>query len=178
MPSGPLASPSWSRISLACLGSSVECSLREPGPALNGVFSAGAARPGSPWPEPEDLVELVAVDAQRERDAKVLVGQPFADFRVGIVVLVDEEAGIAAMRPLPEADRVVALLLVLFERRQLGDIHVPDLEVVLAGDRAQVGDLEILGQAPGDRVDVRQLVTVGIDGEVVRIALADRRSAR
>ena len=50
MPSGPFWRPSLSRISLACFGSSVECSLREPGPALNSVDSAGAGPPGSPWP--------------------------------------------------------------------------------------------------------------------------------
>ena len=46
-----------------------------------------------------------------------------------------------------EPDRVVALLLVLDDDRQLAEIDVPLLQIVLAGDRAQIEDLGVLAPA-------------------------------
>jgi len=73
--------------------------------------------------KPEDFVELISVDAQRERDTKVFVRQPFRDLGVRIEVLIDEKSCVAAVQPFPAADRVVLLLLILLERRQLGDTN-------------------------------------------------------
>ena len=68
-------------------------------------------------------------------------------------------------------DLVVALLLVLQDHRQLAEVDVALLQVVLAGDRAQVQDLEVLGQRHDHAVDVGQLIALGVDRPVVRIAL-------
>ena len=45
------------------------------------------------------------------------------------------------------------------------------LQVQLAGHRAQVGDLQALRQGQRDFVEVGQLVAVGIDRPVIRVAL-------
>ena len=60
--------------------------------------------------------------------------------------LVDVEHDVGAGDAEIEVDLVVALLLVLEEHRQLADVDVPLLHVVLAGDRPQVDDLEVLGE--------------------------------
>ena len=69
-------------------------------------------------------------------------------------------------------DLVAALLLVLDEDRQLAeDPCAARLPVVLPGDRPQVDDLEVLAQRAQDLVDVRELIALGVDAEVVRVAL-------
>ena len=68
-------------------------------------------------------------------------------------------------------DRVAALLLVLQDHRQLAEVDVALLQVVLARDRAQVQDLEVLGERHDHAVDVGQLVAFGVDRPVVGIAL-------
>ena len=68
-------------------------------------------------------------------------------------------------------DRVVALLLVLEDHRQLAEVDVALLQVVVAGDRAQVQDLEVLGQRHDHAVEIGQLVARGVDRPVVGVAL-------
>src|SRR3546814_7125810 len=61
-------------------------------------------------------------------------------------------------------------------------VEVPGLEVVLARDRPEVDDLEVLGERQDDLVDVRELVPRGVHEDAVRVALerpdrcGDRRS--
>ena len=50
--------------------------------------------------------------------------------------------------------RVVALLLVLDENRELGEVDVPFLRIVFAGNGAQVDDLEILAFGQPDPIDI------------------------
>ena len=107
---------------------------------------AGDDEPGVPDAEPERLVDLVAVDAERQRAPEVGVVEPLRDLRVGLVAQVELERAVAAVVAGVEVDLVVALLLVLEEDRQLAEVDVPLLEVVLAGDGAQVEDLQVLGQ--------------------------------
>ena len=97
--------------------------------------------------EPERLVELIAVDAQREGVAEVAVAQPLPDLGVGLEALVDVQCRVGAVGGRVQPDGVVALLLVLQEDRQLAEIRVALLPVVLAGDGAQVDDFQVLGRA-------------------------------
>ena len=118
---------------------------------------------GGADPEPEGLVELVAVDPHRERAPEVGVLQPLRHLRVGVVAVVDLEGGVGAVGAGVEVDAVVALLHVLQKDRQLGDVGVALLQVVLAGDGAQVQHLQVLGQRHLDAVEVGELVPLGID---------------
>ena len=70
-------------------------------------------------------------------------------------------------------DLVAAARLVLEDHRQLADVDVALLQVVLAGHRAQVQHLEVLGQRHDDAVEVGELVARGVDRPVVRVALHD-----
>ena len=145
---------------------------------------AGRRRAGRADAQPECLVDLIAVDAQRQRAAEIGVGEPLRDLGIARVALVDVEHEVGAGKAEIEVDLVVALLLVLQQHRQLAEVDVALLLIVLAGDRAQVDDLEVLGQRELHLVDIGQLVAVGIDRVVVRIALqhpdrrVDRRTLR
>src|SRR5262249_8834450 len=97
-----------------------------------------------PLSGPEHFIQLGAGCNERKRAAEVLVTEPPGNLWIGIVVLIHEEASVCTVQPLPEANRIAALLFVLLERRQLGDIHMADLKVVLARDRAQVCNLQVL----------------------------------
>ena len=78
-----LSSPILSSSSFACLTSRMAHFFRHSGPGLYGEASSGTSRAGRADAEPERLVELVAVDAERERVAEVAVPQPLRDLGVG-----------------------------------------------------------------------------------------------
>ncbi len=103
--------------------------------------------------QPERLVDLVTVDPERERAAEVRRVEPLADLRIRVVVQVELDDQVTVVAGV-EVDLVVALLLVLEEHGELAEVHVPRGIVVLAGDGAQVDDLEVLGQREHDLVDV------------------------
>ena len=119
--------------------------------------------------EPEGFVELVAVDAERERVAEILVLQEFRNLRIAFVGVADVDGRVRSVERRVEVNGVVALLGVLEEDRQLGQAHVPFLDVVFAGDRPQVGDFGVFGQRHRDPVDVGKLVPRGVDGPEVGI---------
>ena len=103
---------------------------------------------GDADPEPEGLVELVAVDAEGERPAEVPVVQPLRDLGIRLVGMIDLQRGVGAVQRRVEADVVVALAAVLQEDGELRHGGVPLLQVVLPGDGAEVQDLQVLGQRP------------------------------
>ena len=82
--------------------------------------------------QPERLVDLVAVDAERQRAAEVGRVQPLGDLGVGVVVQVELDDHVAAVVAGVEIDLVVALLLVLEEHRQLAEV-----DVALPGSRTR-----------------------------------------
>ena len=102
--------------------------------------------------------------------AEILVLEELRDLRVALVRVADVNRRVRPVERRVEVNGVVALLGVLEEDRQLGEPHVPLLDVVLAGNRPQVGDFDVFGQRHRDPVDVRKLVPRGVDGPEVRIA--------
>ena len=144
--------------------------VRHSSPGLCGTSGRRDAAGGADA-EPEGLVELVAVDAHRERAAEIDVLQPLGDLGIGVIAVVDLERGVGAVGAGVEVDAVVALLHVLQKDRQLGDVGVALLQVVLAGDGAQVEHLQVLGQRHLDAVEVGELVPLGIDLVIEGVAL-------
>ena len=141
---------------------------------LAGRVGHGGRRTGGPrlpQPQPEDLVELVTVDADRQGDAEVPIGQPMRHLGVAFVRLVKEKPGVRARLAGPVADTVVAALLVLQEHGNLFHQDVAALDVVFARNGPQVQDLQVLGQAQDDPVDVGKLVAVGVDDPVIGVSL-------
>ena len=126
---------------------------------------------GATHAEPERFVELVAIDAERERMAEILVAQPLHDLGVTLVRVADVQRDVRTVEARIEMHGVVALLRVFQKHRQLGQVHMAFLDVVLAGDGAQVRDLAVLRQRHRDAIDVRQLVARGVDRPEIRIAL-------
>ena len=95
------------------------------------------------------------------------------DLGIALVALVDLERGVRPVDGRVEMNRVLALVLVLEEDRQLVDRGVSLLPVVLAGDGPQVEHFEVLGQRELQLVDVRQLIAGRVDHVVVGVALED-----
>ena len=166
-----LVRPIASSSALALSTSWVDQVVRHSGPGIVGRALRRHDRARRADAEPEGLVELVAVEPQRQGAAEVGVGQPLRDLGIGVVALVDLQHRVRAVVGQVEMDGVAALLLVLEDHRQLGDVDVPLLQVVLAGDGAQVQDLEVLGQRELHPVDVGQLVALGVDRPVEGVAL-------
>ena len=94
--------------------------------------------------EPERLVQLVPVDAHRQRPPEVGRVEPLRHLGVRVVGVVDLERGVGAVQRRVELDVVADLVPVLEEHRELGHRRVALLEVVLAGDRPEVQHLEVL----------------------------------
>src|SRR5689334_17161740 len=69
-----------------------------------------------------------------------------------------------------DLDVIAALVLVLQVDRELGDIDVAFLDVVLAGDGAQVHHFQRFGQGHHQLVEIRQLVALAVDLKEVRVA--------
>ena len=102
--------------------------------------------------------------------AEVFGVQPLGNFGVAFVTHANVQTGIRAIEGRIEVHGVVAFLSVFQENGQVSKPHVAFLDVVLAGNRAQVGHLNVLRQAKGDFVNVRQLVSFGVHTPKVRIA--------
>ncbi len=107
----------------------------------------------------------------RQRDPELTGAEPLADLRVLLEGLVAEEPHVRALVGRIEVHAVAALLLVLQEHRQLADVDVPGLRVVLARDGAQVDDFEVLAERHPDPIDVGELVAVGVDPHAVGVPL-------
>ena len=105
------------------------------------------------------------------------VAEPLRDLGVLLVALVAEQPDVGALVRGVEVDAVAALLLVLEQHRQLADVDVARLRVVLAGDGPQVDDLQVLAERHPDPVDVRELVAVGVHPDAVRVPLQDPSAA-
>ena len=75
---------------------------------------------------------------------------------------------------------VFAALAILQDHRQLGQVHVAFLQIIFAGHGAQIGDLDVLGQRHHHAVDIGQLVALGVDHVIERVAFhrPDRRVDR
>ena len=110
------------------------------------MVSAGTGEPNSADAQPERLVQLVTVDTERQRTPEIGVGEPFAKLGVRLVALVDLQQKIGAPKAQIEMDFVVALLLIFQNNRQLAEVDVPFLHVVLARHGTQVDDFQVLHQ--------------------------------
>ena len=166
-----LVRPILSSSSFACLTSRTAHFFRHSGPGLYGEDSSGATEPGVPTPSQNDSLSWSRSTPSASAWRKSLVPQPLGDLRIGAEALVGLPGGVRAVGGRVEADRVVALLLVLQEDRQLAHADVALLRVVLAGDGAEVEHFEVLGQRHLDLVQVRKLVPLGVDGVEERVPL-------
>ena len=164
-------SPILSSSSFACLRSSVDHLVRHSGPGFCGTSSVGTMEPGRADAEEERLVDLIAVDAERQRVAEIAVPHPLRDLRVSLEALVEVERGVRAVEGGVQAQGVVTLLLVLQEDGQLAEVGVALLPVELTGDGAQVEHFEVLSQGQLDLVEVRAAGSRRIDRVVVRVPL-------
>ena len=133
----------------------------------------GRGRARLPEPEDEGLVDLRAVDAVGQRDAELAGGEPLRDLGVLLEALVAHQADVRPLVRGVQVDPVAAPLLVLEQDRQLADVDVAGLRVVLPGDRPQVDGLQALAQRHLDPVDVGELVAGGIHPDAVRVPLED-----
>ena len=106
-----------------------------------------------------------------ERAAEIRVGEPFRDFGIGRVALIEMDRRVGSVECEVEVQVVVAALAVLQNDRQLRDVDVALLHVVGARHGAQVEHLEVLGERHDDLVDVGKLVTLGVDRVIEGIAL-------
>jgi len=123
-----------------------------------GVFWRGFRthdRAGGAQAQPERLVQLVPVNAERQRPAKVGRCDPLLDLPVLAVSMIEHEGRITAIEAQIEMDLVVAALRVLQEDRQLGEVDEALHVVVFAPGRPQVHDLRVLDQGHQDPVDKR-----------------------
>ena len=132
-------------------------------------------RAGLAEAEHEHLVDLLTIDAVGERDPEVARAQPFRDLGVLVVALIAEEPDVGALIRRVQVHAVVAPLLVFQQHRQLADVDVASLRVVLAGDRAQVDELQVLPEGHPDAVDVGELVAFRVHPDAVGVALQDPR---
>ena len=135
------------------------------------MMSAGIGVPGHAEAEEERLVDLVAVDAERERAAEVEIGEPFLDLGIEAIGEVELQFGIRAVEAGIEMDLVFAARGVLQKHRQFRQIDEPLHVVELAGDGAQIDDFGVLGERELHLVEIGQLVAVGIDRPEIGIAL-------
>ena len=110
------------------------------------VPGAGATDPGDPTPSQKASFNwsrsMPSASAWRKSlflSSFAISGSPSYELPTWIAASVPVQAGV-------KVDRVIALLRVLEEDRQLGQMHVPFLDVVFAGNRPQVGNLGVFGQ--------------------------------
>ena len=133
---------------------------------FRGPFLAGEIRmprrrhglPGLAQAEKHRLLDLVAIDRERQRDPEVLRRHQLADRRIGRVGHVEGDHRIRAAEGRPGDDAVLAVLLLLLQHRIVGHLDVPRLHVEVAGDGRQVQRLLIGEVGEPDLVDVGQLI--------------------
>src|SRR5690606_12460229 len=89
------------------------------------------------------LADLLALDADGERDAEVTVGEQLTQFGVGGVLLVDPQRGVVATEGRPGDDAVARAVAVLDEDRVVGELDVAVLHVELAGDGREVQRFDV-----------------------------------
>ncbi len=121
--------------------------------------------------EIDDVDDLLAVDAQRERLAELLVGEHLPHLRV---LVRDVQVDLNLLRAgCDELDKaVVALLHVLRERRLvLQGVDVALLDVQAAGDRVEHQGLDVLRDVEVEPVDIGELVALLVDLPEVGVAL-------
>ena len=68
-------------------------------------------------------------------------------------------------------DGVVALLLVLDDHRQLAEIDVPLLQIILTSNRTKIENFRVLRQRHHDAVDVGQLIARRVDDVIIWVPL-------
>src|SRR6202171_3212320 len=112
----------------------------------------------------ECLVDLLAIDAERQSSAEFEICEPFLDFGIEAIGEVEFQFGIGAVEPWIEMNFVVPARGVLQEHRQFCEIDEPLHVVVLAGDRPQIDDLRIFGKRELNLVEIGQLVALRVSG--------------
>ena len=140
-------------------------------PGILGHRLGGCGRTRGGQAEPEGFVQLVAVDAERQRAAEIGGGQQPPDFGIGGVVQVEVQRGVGAVEGEVEMQVVIAAIAVFQNHRQLGQVDMALLHVELAGHGAQVHDFGVVGQRHHHAVDIGQLVARGIDRVIIGVAL-------
>ena len=138
-----------------------------------GVPGPGArlVRPG--LPEVDDVDDLLAVDAQRQRLTELLVAEHLAHLRV-LVREVQVDLHLLRTRGDQLDQPVAALLHVLRQGRLvLQRVDVALLDVELARQRVEHQGLHVLRDAEAQAVDVGQLLTGLVDLPEVGVALHD-----
>ena len=170
------ASPILSSSALACATSSTDHFLRQSGPGLCGMLSPGAGEPGVPTPSQNvsfNWSRSMPSDSARRKSALV---SHLRTSGIARETLVHVEHEVGSGKSEIQMDLVVALRLVIEQHRQLAQVDMPLLLVVFPGHRAEVDDLEVLGERELHPVEIRQLIARRIDGVVVRISAPAARS--
>ena len=104
--------------------------------------------------EIDDVDDLGAVDAERQRDAEVLVGEHLPHLRI-LVIHVHVDLALLRRGGDELHQVVVALLLVLRERGLVGErIDLPLLHVDLAGKHVEKQRLDVLVDREGNAVEI------------------------
>ena len=128
--------------------------------------------------EVQHLVDLVAVDRQRQRAAEVHLAEQVTQHLIPFQGLVDHQRGGALVGVLPQEHPVLAARLVLLEHRELLEVDGVSLgggEVHLPADDLAVVHLQVLQPPAHDPVDVGELVACAVDLPVERVPLVDQQ---
>src|SRR5260370_24885115 len=102
------------------------------------LFRSRDRRTGHAQTEEEGLVDLLAIDPERQGPAEFEIGEPFLDFGIEAIGEVELQFGIGAVEARIEMDLVFAARGGLQKHRQLRQIDEPLPVVVFSGDRAQI----------------------------------------
>ena len=121
--------------------------------------------------EIDEVDDLLAVHAERERLAEFLVGEHLPDLRV-LVGHVQVNLNLLG-RGADQLDQAVAALLHVLRQRRLvlQRVEMTLLNVETSGNRVEHQRLHVLRDVEGEPIDIGQLVARGIDLPEIGIAL-------
>ncbi len=129
-------------------------------------------REGSAQTEEEGVVHALAIDADRQGDAEVLVVEQLPQNGV-FDGAIGHQAQFGGEEVLCEFDAIVPLFSALLEDRHIFHIDIVGLEVELAGAGLEGLYLFVTGDHGLDTIDIGQLVAGGVDLMEVGVAHND-----
>ena len=117
------------------------------------------------------LVDLVPIDPQRQRPAKIGRPYPRSDFRVNVVGLVRVETDVVSSGGRPEEHLVSALFGVRLQERQVAQLEGPGVGVRLTRHRPEDCHVAALHLELCEGVRVGKLVAGRVHLEEVRVPI-------